>query len=277
MRQATFQLQAALPEPAFAVWRVPRRRSIMTFPFPVKTIALIKQHAVDAYPNESCGFVSNGEYVPCENQSQTPQDSFEFDWPTDVPVDAIVHSHPRDTARPTASDMQSQIDTAVPWGVVACDGKRAQEPVWWGDQIEPPDLVGRPFVHGVTDCYSIIRHYFRKERGIFIKEFPRDWDWWNQGLDLYRNGFEAAGFKRISMEDVVPGDCFLAQVMSKVPNHAGVILEGGLALHHFQGRLSRRDPVARWKDRVTHWLRYEGTPETNPLARTTEGKIRSVL
>jgi proteasome lid subunit RPN8/RPN11 len=249
----------------------------MTFPFPARAIAMMKQHALEVWPNESCGFVSNGEYIPMENKAVNKQDEFEFDWPLDRPIDAIVHSHPRDTARPTASDMQSQIDTAVPWAIVACDGKRSQDPIWWGDQLEPQPLIGRKFVHGVTDCYSLIRDYFRVERGIIIKEYPRDWMWWKNGLDLYRNGFREAGFKQITLEEVVPGDCFLAQVMSDVPNHAGVILPGWESLHHFQGRLSRRDPIARWRNRVTHWLRYEGPLETNLPARQTEGKVRAVL
>jgi len=51
------------------------------------------------------------------------------------------------------------------------------------------------------------------------------------------------------------GDVFLAQVRAPVPNHGGVYLDGGLILHHLEGRLSRREPLGPWRRFVTHALR----------------------
>ena len=125
--------------------------------------------------------------------------------------------------------------------------------------------MGRGFRHGVTDCYSLIRDYYRLERDVVLPEFPRDWEWWCNEQDLYRDGFGKAGFERLVDVDLRPGDVFLAQIRSGVPNHGGVYLGDGLALHHLAARLpvdatrlSRREPIDRWMKFISHWLRYTG-------------------
>ncbi|CDH27002.1 putative endopeptidase (fragment) [Xenorhabdus bovienii str. Jollieti] len=42
-----------------------------------------------------------------------------------------------------------------------------------------------------------------------------------------------------------------------MPNHAGVLLEGNLLLHHLYGQLSQKVPYGGyWKDRTVKTLRY---------------------
>ena len=124
-----------------------------------------------------------------------------------------------------------------------------------------PELVGRAFQHGVTDCYALIRDYYRSVKGVTLPVFPRSWLWWKEGGDLYRDGFEKAGFYRV--DDPEPGDVFLAQIGSPVPNHGGVYLGNNQILHHISSRngydparISRRDTLLRWKKYITHWVRY---------------------
>ena len=56
---------------------------------------------------------------------------------------------------------------------------------------------------GVSDCYSLIRDWYRTERGIALPEFPRDWEWWEYGGDLYAMGFAEAGFVKLPENDGV--------------------------------------------------------------------------
>lgn len=133
-----------------------------------------------------------------------------------------------------------------------------------GEQYLPFPIQAEGFRHGVTDCYGLIRDYYRQELGISLVEFPRDWEWWLQGGDLYRDGIVPAGFRRIEASEAKPGDMWVAQVRSPVPNHGGVLLENSLALHHPSGRdpvdpsqLSRREPIGRWLSHITLWLRHE--------------------
>jgi cell wall-associated NlpC family hydrolase len=103
-----------------------------------------------------------------------------------------------------------------------------------------------------------VRDYFRTEKGVIIQDKPRDFEWWVRGQSLYLDYFQETGFKLISPEEAAPGDCVLMSIRSPVPNHGGVMIEDGLLLHHLQWKLSLREPIHRWGQKISHWLRYEG-------------------
>jgi cell wall-associated NlpC family hydrolase len=128
---------------------------------------------------------------------------------------------------------------------------------WFGDEVPTPDLYGRQFRHGVTDCYGLVRDYYRVTYGILIKNYPRDDEWWNHGGNLLLDYFADAGFYRIDAVDK-PGDVVLAEVLSKVPNHCGVHVGNGELLHHLTDRPSRIDQLGHWMKFVRMSLRYEG-------------------
>lgn len=218
--------------------------------------------ALARFPHESCGIVVAGEYLPIENVASDPGNHFEMPpatWRDHPRIEAVIHSHgPQHLLAPSADDMRHQIATAVPWGITRCDGVVASSILWWGDFRLDDPLVGREFVHGVTDCYAIIRSWYWQNRQIKLPEFPRDNAWWSQGGDLYNDGFAIAGFRVVPAADAAPGDVPLINFRSKVPNHAGVLIEGGLLLHHLMGRKSVREPVGRWTPMISKWLRYEG-------------------
>ena len=188
------------------------------------------------------------------------------------PLLAILRSHPSDEPDridpvlliPSAAEMRAQVALEVPFGIVPCHAERNMEPFWFGDQAPIRPLIGRVFRHGVTDCYSLIRDWYRLYRQVVLEEFPRDWDWWNAGLDLYRDGFGQAGFREIDAADVREGDVVLFRMRSKVPNHGGVFLDGDRMIHHPASstpydifRLSNVQSIERWRRHATHWLRFE--------------------
>lgn len=251
--------------------------------------AAIHAHARAEYPRESCGLVvraADGRalYRPCRNVSNEPK-SFRIDpeeylaAAAEGAVIGLAHSHcavpasatgPADDGppHPSAADMTGQMASAMPWAIVLVTDRDVSDVVWWGDQLEPPPLLGREFRHGPSgsdgrgDCGALIRDWFRIERGVTIPDFARDDAWWDDGRDLYRDNFAAAGFVdlgvKTALTDPRPGDVFLAKLKSvKVPHHGGVYVGGGLIIHHLPFRLSRRDPVAPWlRHAVTHWLRH---------------------
>lgn len=238
--------------------------------FSEKIINDIKAHALDQYPNESCGFIVDEEYISFDNLADKPKESFVIQpeawakYSQHGTIKAVVHSHPDGPDCPSEADMRQQVATDIPWGIICTNGEQTTEPFWFGDDAPKAPLIGRGFRHGVTDCYSQIRDYYLLERKITLPEFPRDWEWWLEDQDLYQDGFAIAGFKLINESEVKEGDVFLAQVRSKVPNHGGVYLGNGLGLHHLTGalavdmtRLSVREPINRWNKFITHWLRYD--------------------
>lgn len=236
---------------------------------PVAMAERIRQDAVTSYPNEAVWLVTEEGCRQVPNISEDPTKTFRVSKKVMAEAAAmgllaIVHSHPDYPPCPSESDMLGQIASGVPWGIVATDGTDATELVWFGDQVDAPPIVGRGFIHGVTDCYALIRDYYKQELGITLVEFPRSWEWWLNGKNLYLSGIQPAGFKVIDQSDAMPGDMWIAQVNSPVPNHGGILLDKGLALHHPSSRkpvdpsfLSRREPIGRWLPHIVTWLRHE--------------------
>ncbi|MDE9456052.1 NlpC/P60 family protein, partial [Xenorhabdus bovienii] len=117
-------------------------------------------------------------------------------------------------------------------------------------------LLGRPFVHGIWDCYAIVRDWYRLERNIDIPDFERSDGWWDRGENLYMKNYVSAGFVECSGELQI-GDVIIMQVQANEPNHAGVYIGDGLMLHHMYGQLSNKVPYSGyWQERAIIALRY---------------------
>lgn len=101
-------------------------------------------------------------------------------------------------------------------------------------------LVGIPFKHGSTDCLGLVRHFYKDNFGIEIPDYARADDWWNKGQNLYMDLYPENGFYPIDVpiRDWRPGDLLLMGIQSNVANHAAVIVDDGMLLHHLWGRLS---------------------------------------
>lgn len=220
-------------------------------------------HAVAEYPKEACGVVVAGVYIPCRNSAENPNDSFVIH-PEDYDIalqkgdiEAVVHSHCDYPRHPSDADMQSCIESDVPWLIVEIRNGAFVGHTWY-EPAEFTDLpmLGRPFRHGVHDCLSIILDFYKREMGVDLGQFHREDNWWNEGKDYYRELLPKAGFRRVypDTNGYRNGDVILMQIRSPVPNHAGIFLETGklrsetcanpapcVILHHMYGQLSRRD------------------------------------
>jgi len=215
--------------------------------------------ARQCYPREMCGLVVRVlggalTFFRADNIAASPADHFvirPMDWAfaeDTGEVVAIVHSHPDESANPSAGDRVMCSRTGVPWIIVG-----------WPSGVlvtcepgakTPPPLLGREFAHGVLDCYALVRDYFALELGLELPEFARTDRWWERGEDLYLQHFRDAGFVPVD-DGPREHDGILMQVLSDQVNHAGVYLAGGLMLHHLWGRLSCREPYGGYWHRHT--------------------------
>ena len=228
-----------------------------------KTLAGIKAHALAEFPRECCGLIVTAGrrevYRPCRNLAQGLE-QFRMsaeDWADAEDagrVLAVVHSHPDHTAEPSDADRAACEATGLPWVIVSVREGAIADVHQFAPSGWTAPLLGRQFFHGVLDCYTLIRDWYSREAGIQLPDFDREDDWWNNGEDLYMQGFAEAGFERIpDGAPLQPGDVVLMSVRSPVANHAGIYLGGrplaeapGLhpvpqaMLHHLYGRLSER-------------------------------------
>lgn len=235
-----------------------------------------KAHAVAEYPREACGVVAvikgREQFLPCRNLSNEANDSFQLD-PADYAaaedlgeIIAIAHSHPDMSSRASMCDLTSCETTNLPWYIVSVSSDNEAAEVRAGDvnRIAPAGyvapLVGRQFYHGVLDCYTLIRDWYKQELSIELPDYHRESEWWEKGADLYMDNIVSADCRPI-IGTPQRGDIILMQVRAKVANHAAVYLGDGEMLHHLYGRLSSRDVYGGYWAEVTRViLRHKDAP-----------------
>lgn len=103
--------------------------------------------------------------------------------------------------------------------------------------FENRPLEGRPFLHGLFDCYTLIRDYYVRNFNIMMpNNMQREWEWWNQGPNLYVEN--ANNYNFFEVNDIQKHDLLVMSLGSPVPNHGAVYLGEGKLLHHVAGRFS---------------------------------------
>ena len=226
-------------------------------------------HAFAEYPREAVGLVVNvrgkPKYVPCRNQSEEldhfilhPEDYAAAEDMGDIVV--IVHSHPDVGPEPSLHDLASHAVSRTTWWIVGLVNGVAT----WHEMPANGELAleGRVFVHGVIDCYTLIRDYYRQVRDISLLDFHRKDDWWHNGENLYVDNFARAGFVPVSTPE--QGDVIIMAIGSPTPCHGAIWLDGDVLLHHLYGRLSCKEVYGRsFRECTTHILRYKGVGAKN--------------
>lgn len=236
----------------------------------------IINHAAACYPNECCGFIVNREYIECKNIHDDPENEFKIS-PYDLvraeklgKIEAIVHSHPDGSSKPTTFDLIHMSKHGVPW--VICSYPEIDIAVHKQLNYQAP-LINREYIHGTLDCFSIVRDYYSRELDVEIDNFERQDLWWESAdnADLYVDNFASQGF--VQVDDLQRHDVILCRVMpTEHVNHALIylgddgslnseqtdgVIGNHLVLHHPYLRRSRREIYGRiWQERAAIIVRH---------------------
>ena len=217
-----------------------------------KDVALA--HAKEQDPKESCGLLieikGKEKYFPCKNLSNWSNQCFIID-----PVDyakaedtgkilAVIHSHP--TTQPVASqaDMISCEDTNLPWHIV--NPKTEQ----WG-YYEPsgykPPLIGRHWVWGITDCWALVRDWYKEKKGIILRDWERPITPEEFIADpMFERCAWRTGFRQLRPEEKLEnGDLLFMSILTSGLNHVAIFIDGDV-LHHLADRISCKEPYNQW-------------------------------
>ena len=137
-------------------------------------------HAQREDPKESCGLLLNVKgkerYYPCRNLSLTDNQCFIIDPEDYVKADnvgeiiGVVHSHPITPPDPSQADKISCENSNLPWHIV--NPKTEQWAYLQPCGYKPP-LLGRKWVWGVTDCWSLVVDWYKEEKGIKLRDYQR--------------------------------------------------------------------------------------------------------
>lgn len=229
-------------------------------------LELIRKQAEATYPEEAVWFVteSKGLYQ-VENIHEDPENFFRVSSldslkATQEGLLAVIHSHCDGDPVPSAADMSLQIRLDVPCGILNTDGTNTSAITWMDGNLQP--LERRPFIHGIADCYSVVRDYYRMN-SVELPEVPRDWQWWEEGNNFLEDLFAEFGFYEVSADEAREGDMWFAQIRGPVLHHCGILLDNDLILHHpgsgepiDLSKLSVIEPVYRYLPYIKKFLRH---------------------
>ena len=211
-------------------------------------------HAKIEDPKESVGLLLNikgkERYYPCNNLSMSSYQCFVLDPEDYVRADntgeitAIIHSHPTTPPTPSQADLVGCENSNLPWHIV--NPKTEQ----WG-YCEPngykAPLLGREWVWGVTDCWSLVRDWYREEKQIELKDYQRSMTP-EEFLKnpLFEEYATQTGFRELEPNETLQeGDVLLMSILHPTLNHVAIFL-GDMVLHHLADRLSCREPYSPW-------------------------------
>ena len=233
----------------------------------------MREHAQACYPREACGFVigvgKKAVFMPARNGAEQPGEQFFINHHDYAAAEdageilAIWHSHPDTTPDPSELDRAGCNLTELPWlisGIRRGEGGFEHA----GPQLLTPDgwradYIGRPYVFGTFDCYSLLTDFYEREFRIKLHRFPelRINQWWNQGYDILGDHWASQGFIEVTDGTFKHGDALAIAMNSDVANHVAVYVTGDIILHHLVNRLSRRETFGPyWYSRVKLHLRH---------------------
>lgn len=213
--------------------------------------AAIVRHAKEMYPREACGFIVKvGQIdlvIPATNIALDPEQDFlipsnEVEWAEQHgEIVAIYHSHPDAEACFTDTDLAASSALEIPYVCVSYPNVAfaMHDPRGFCAGYE-----GRQFLHGVVDCYTLVRDYYARELQIKLGNYFREDDWWAKGGNMYLDNLAREKF--VMVNDLRKNDLMFFRIRSRVPNHAAVYLGDGLILHHLYGKLSGIEPLGKF-------------------------------
>ena len=211
-------------------------------------------HAKDQEPKEAVGLVLNIrgklKYYPCNNLAITDHQCFILDPEDYLKADnagdivGIFHSHPINPPTPSQADKFSCEASGLPWYIV---NPTSQE---WS-YLEPcgykPPLLGRQWVWGVTDCWSLVRDWYKENKNINLRDWerpltPQEFN----DKPLFEQCADDTNFRELqNNERLEDGDVLLMSIMYPTLNHVALFFQGDV-IHHLTDRLSCREPYSEW-------------------------------
>lgn len=90
---------------------------------------MIRNHAIESFPNECVGFIVNGRYNRLQNISKSPTARYELSLDDKIflcalgKLEALVHSHPVLDNTPSLTDLKAQASTGFTFWIIGTDGQ----------------------------------------------------------------------------------------------------------------------------------------------------------
>ena len=226
-----------------------------------------KNYAKKQAPDEACGLLAiikgKETFWPCKNLAEGKFEFFILD-PDDWAecedtgeVIGVIHSHPVGAATPSDTDRAACEHLGFPYFIYSIehDHWESFKPSGW----KAPSLIGRRFIWGKYDCWSIIHDWYKETKNIDLKIWERPKklkDFINN--PLFEEGLPITGFKKQPTNNGVRvGDVLLFQSVTGNLDHVAVYIGDNMILNHNIKALSCRAPFdLRYQQALKGVYRY---------------------
>ena len=212
---------------------------------------IVLQHAQEESPQEICGLLTiykgKEKYFPCKNIAEDKGEYFILDpddWikaEDEGEVIAVIHSHPNHPPYPSDADLASCEYLDLPFYIVTPETEQ------W-HHFKPSGykkgLIGREWVWGVQDCWSLIHDWYAEKKNIKLKHWerpksPKEFS----NNPLFEYAASSTGFIELeNTVDLKEGDVLLMDTTNTGKlNHVALYLGNQTILQHCVKRLSCRE------------------------------------
>ena len=121
-----------------------------------------------------------------------------------------------------------------------------------------PVTIGRHWVWGVTDCWALVRDWYKETKGIILRDWERPITPEEFIADpMFERCAWRTGFRQLRPEEkLINGDLLFMSILTSGLNHVAIFIDGDV-LHHLADRISCREPYNEWLQKCTGMrLRY---------------------
>lgn len=221
----------------------------------------ILKYLFSKYPEEGCGLLINVKgklrWKPCENVAEDKQKTFSIHPKEYVAasligdIHAVIHSHVNGTCEPSEADKTSSNFLQVPYHIYSIPEK---EKFVYTPEYKKIPLLGRTYEFGKTDCWTLVRDYYKQELNIKLPNLVFEPKFYEKGINYFEDLIAPWGGVEVGTPR--KGDIIYFTVdHHPIPNHCGVYLGEDIFMHHQETRLSCRDSLPKWNKYVRSFIR----------------------
>lgn len=124
--------------------------------------------------------------------------------------------------------------------------------------FEKHHYLGRPYIYGIFDCYTLFRDYFSKEKNINVTwNIDRPYEWWKDRQSFFVEFAQPNNFKE-QTSDLKKHDVLTFGLNCSIANHIAIYMGDGKILHHMYERYSCIEELTKgMKQNLKQILRHE--------------------
>ncbi len=227
----------------------------------------IKKHALENQNIECCGLLLSNDIVfRCENISEI-KNHFQIS-PTDYlkattlgNIIAVYHSHCNGNCDFSEYDKLMANNLNLKYILYCINTDKFKE---YTPQTYKNPYIGRYFEIGKSDCFSLVREYYKKELNLDIVDCKRDINWYktNEQKDLFdeiysihKNEWIKISVGSPEIEIMKKHDAVVMRFKEDAsPCHIAIYVDDGAILHHKQQQYSTIEKYSKPYQRRTAYV-----------------------